>query len=321
MLRAIEQRMRSRFQAWMQKRLPAARSITLNQQRTFIFPSRAGLGFLFLLLIILLGAINYQNNMVFALAFLLTGTFVVTILHTYVNFSGLCITAMRAHPAFAGEAAGFDLKISRSGKRRYFDIALSWPQSEVSTVSLDDVNEVVVHLHLPAPRRGLLRPPRLLVESYYPLGLLRCWSWLTLDIEAVIYPKPVAGEWRPVGAGDSEEGDVVETVGSDDFYAFRSYQPGDPLKHVAWKSFAKGQTLQTKQFVSFREHRYWLSWDEFSGDTEGKLSVMCYWALKLEQQGEEYGLRLPGVEIDPATGEAHCRQVLTELARFGIPRP
>ena len=321
MLQALDGKFRRRFQQFMDKRLPAARSITLNQQRIFIFPSRAGLAFLVTLGVILLVAINYQTNMVFAMTFLMLSAFVVTILHTFANFSGLSITAVKAYPTFAGSTARFDIKVSRQNDKHYYDIALQWPQSEVSTVSLDDVGAVTVSLHLPAQKRGLLVPPRLLVETYYPLGLLRCWTWLALDIEAVVYPKPVPSDWQTAYTGDTEDGEAAISAGSDDFYAFKNYQPGDPLKHIAWKPFAKGQPLQTKQFAAYREQRYWLDWQAFSGDKEARLSAMCYWALQLEKKHDEYGVRLPGIEIAPDSGELHRDHVLRALALFDSQTP
>lgn len=271
-----------------------------------------------LLAVILLAAINYQNNMVFALVFLLASVFVVTILHTYANLSGLSITAVNAFPAFAGEPARFDIKVSRSNQRSYYDIGLSWPESEVCTVSLDTQQQITISLHLPAVRRGLLTPPRLLVETFFPLGLVRSWTWLALNIDAVIYPQPVARELRVADGLAGDEGEANTVAGSDDFYAFKNYQPGDLLKHIAWKSFAKGQDLQTKQFASFRDQQFWLDWACFNGDTETRLSAICFWVLKLEKRGEDYGVRLPGISIDPGQGQAHRDRVLKELALFAI---
>lgn len=321
MLQALDEKFRHRFQQFMNKRLPAARSITLNQQRIFIFPSKAGLVFLVTLGLILLVAINYQTNMVFAMTFLMLSAFIVTMLHTFANFSGLSITAVKGYPTFAGNSARFDIKVSRENDKRYYDIALRWPESEVSTVSLGDTGDSTISLHLPAKKRGVLSPPRLLVETYYPMGLLRCWTWLALDIDAIVYPNPAAGEWESSYSGDTEEGEAAIIEGSDDFYAFKNYQPGDPLKHIAWKPFAKGQPLQTKQFAAYREQRYWLDWNAFAGDKEARLSAMCYWALQLEKNHEEYGLRLPGLEIMPDSGELHRNKVLRALALFEINIP
>jgi len=82
---SIRQRLRTRFRAWINRRIPPARVVTLDQKRIFIFPSRVGFFFGFCLLIMLMAAINYQNNMSYALTFLLATLFVIATLHTFAN--------------------------------------------------------------------------------------------------------------------------------------------------------------------------------------------------------------------------------------------
>ncbi|MFT5690726.1 MAG: hypothetical protein ACI92E_000049 [Oceanicoccus sp.] len=310
---------RSRYLRWINRRIPSSRSITLNQKRIFIFPSKPGLWFFACLLVMLLAAINYENNMAFALVFFLASLFVVTILHTFGNLSGLTITAIRALPSFVGDSVEFQLLVSRQGQRNYFDIEFSWPESEIEIVTLKNKSEQLLRLHLPAKERGFFTPDRVLVETQYPIGLLRAWTWIALDIGAVIYPKPMASELIASSTSDRDEGEVIPVSGTDDFYQFREYQVGDPLKHIHWKSFSKGQELQTKQFASYREQRLWLDWDNFSGDVEKRLENICYWVLKLEREDSEYGIRLPGLEIQPNHGTLHQEKVLSALSlyRFG----
>lgn len=319
MLQAVSALFRSRARVWLDRRIPRARSLTLDQNRIFIFPSPAGFGFVGLLAILLLVAINYQNNMVFTLVFLLASAFVVTILHTFANLSGLSITVLASHPAFVGDPVRFDVKLARDRAVPNYDITLSWAESEKVSVSLIRQSEAIIYLRLPARRRGLLQPPRLLVESFYPLGLLRCWTLVALDMEALVYPRPTETEWTARSNAGAAEGEahLLQGSGSDDFYAFKGYQPGDALKHVSWKHFARGQGLMTKQFVPFQSQQIWLDWDDFSGDTEARLSALCYWTLVLAQSGSEYGVRLPQSVVEPDSGEAHRDRALAELALFG----
>lgn len=307
---------KARYAAWINRRLPRQRSITLNQRRIFIFPSIPGLCFLLLLLVMLVAAINYQNNMVFALVFILGSLFVISILHTYANLSGLTIKAIRAEPVFAGDDIQFELSVARQNQRSYFDILVYWPDSEVASVTLDKQAEQRVHLHQPSKKRGLFLAPRLCVETFYPIGLLRAWTWLSLDVEAIVYPQPLAGLLTANKPADGDDGDVVPIAGSDDFYQFNEYQPGDSLKHVFWKSYAKGQPLQTKQFAAYRENSLWLDWDSVNGDIEQRLSTLCYWVLKLDERDDHYGLSIPGLRIEPGHGEQHRHSVLAALALF-----
>ncbi len=306
-----------RYKRWLDNRIPTAREVTLNQRRIFIFPSYQGAVFFVVIVGILLAAINYENNMAYSLVFLLLGLYIVAILHTYSNLSGLTIKSGHAKPAFAGEDAEFELILRRRGQRDYHGIQLRWPNSNSVVVDVYGRQEVNVKLFLRTENRGRMRPGRLLVESFYPLGLLRCWSWIDLDMSCLVYPKPLSDRSIPQAAQLNVEGVHQEQFGSEDFYGFRDYAVGDSLKHVAWKTLAKGQALKTKQFAANIDRRQWLDWYSLGGlDKEIRLSKLCYWTLAVSKSEDEYGLRLPGVEITPSRGEVHRQGILRHLALY-----
>ena len=103
----LQTRLQARFARWVNRRIPPAREVTLDQRRIFIFPSRVGLFFAVCLFVMLLTAINFQNNLAYGLTFLLATLFVIATLHTYANLSGLTIRALRAQPAFPGQQSEF----------------------------------------------------------------------------------------------------------------------------------------------------------------------------------------------------------------------
>lgn len=309
---------RGRFGRWLERRIPPARSVTLDQRRIFIFPSLAGLFFGLLLLLILLTAINYQNNMAYAVTFLLSTLFIVGILHTYANLAGLSLHAVAASPAFPGQQSEFSLRLQRGRRAAHYGLRLAWPRGGDAQVSLVGRDSAELRLFVPVGKRGWYHPGRLLLESSYPLGLLRCWTWVDLDLRALVYPQPLASPELPGTATDSPEGAAVAVAGSDDFYGFREYRRGDSLRQVHWKGLAKGQALQSKHYAAYTDRSAWLDWDAFPGTPlEQRLSHLCYWALACERSGEDYGLRLPGTEIPPARGEAQLERVLSALALFG----
>jgi uncharacterized protein (DUF58 family) len=293
--------------------------VTLDQRRIFIFPTRVGFLFLVTLLVMLIAAINYQNNMGFALTFLLANLFVIAVLHTFSNLSGLTIHAVRASPVFAGQQAEFEIMLSAGGDRQYFALHLQWPGADGVTVNVVDGDELHTRLYARAEKRGWFNPGRLLVETVYPLGLLRAWTWVDLEIRALVYPKPVASGSLPRVATEVPDGSSIPIPGTDDFYGLRDYQRGDSLRHVFWKSFAKGLPLQSKLYTAYADRSVWLDWDMFAGaPAEERLSQLCFWVLEFDRSNQEYGLRLPGVVIQPASGENHRAKVLRHLALWGL---
>lgn len=314
----IRARMGAIFGQWVNRRIPPAREITLDQRRIFIFPSRAGLFFGFSLLVMLVAAINFENNLSYGLTFLLATLFIVATLHTYANLSGLTIRALRAEPAFAGQQSEFHVMIERSKQRDHYALHLKYPTSSETLVNLVQEDSIKVQLHMAVSHRGWFNPGRLLLESNYPLGLLRCWTWIDLDLHALVYPRPMSSAELPGLATDTPDGAAAMVFGNDDFYGFRSYRRGDSLRQVHWKGLAKGQGVMTKQYTAYADRSVWLDWDMFPGlGTEQRLSQLCYWVLEFDSRGDEYGLRLPAVVIEPALGGKHRDRVLQELALYG----
>lgn len=308
----------ARLRSWALRRQPRVHSLTLTQNRIYILPTRAGFWFLVTVLIILLLGINYENNLVYAVSFLLLALLVLSILHTYSNLAGLTITALSARPCLVGENAEFELLLRAGGRRDYEAIQLSWVGRAPVSCDLIDDDERRVRLYLEAPSRGWWHPGPLLIETFYPLGLFRAWTWLETDLRALAYPRPLPGDVLPAGSGISGQGELVNAHGSDDFLGLEAYQRGMSLRRLAWKQLAAGQGLHAKQFGDHADQQLWLDWSMWPElDLEHRLSRLCYWTLTLSREELEYGLRLPGQEIPPGHGERHRHRVLRALALFG----
>lgn len=294
-------------------------------RRIYILPDRFGLIFVTVLLAMLVGSVNYNNNLAFLLTFLLGAMTHVTMHHTHANLTGLRVLSLTAHPTFVGDVARFSLAI-RAEKAARPSLSLRLGEGPAQGPSRDaDLRPGVdtsLDLTIPAPRRGLLTPTPLMVETRYPLGLFRAWFLVHLDVAAVVYPRPLGGEFAVSEApAENEEGAGSAAVsGVEDFDGLASYRPGDTFQRVSWKAFSKGQGLQTKVFVGQAGGAVILDWDRLSGaDVETRLSRLCGMILKAERMGLRYGLRLPGVDVAPDDGERHKHRCLRHLALFGRP--
>lgn len=316
------------FWRWLDRRIPPASPITLTQRNIFIFPTPTGFAFGGLIGLLILGAINYQSSLVYGVAFLLGSLFLVTILYTFRNLSGLRLELAGARPGFVGEDIEFSVRIvrpaagnnrSRRRRRGREGIQLGWPRSIMQWAELYDQEAATVRLYLVAPRRGFFRPGRMLVETYYPLGLLRAWTWVDLGARALVYPRPLFEDLPQPGTGRREEGELIDPQGSEDFSDIRDYRPGDPIKHILWRSYARGGDLAVKRYASYLEPRLWLDLDAVRGSLEERLSRLTGHALQATRLDREFGLRLGGVVLKPARGEAHLERVLRELALHGLP--
>lgn len=307
-----------RVRRFVMKRNPAEPSVTLTQKRIFILPTLAGIVFLLVSLLVLLLAINYQNNLAYAVCFFMLSLFISSIIHTYVNVSGLIIEALNPSSVFPGEMLSYRYRLK--SPRDMWQLSLGFEDEFFeSPVDLKADKDVVVGVAKKAVRRGWQSPPLLKITSRYPLGLFRVWSWVQLEQRALIYPQPVKmGELEDL-SGELAGQETQSKAGDEDFKGLQEYQPGESIKRIAWKSYAKGQGVLVKTYEGSNSQGQWLDingWPDLT--LEQKLSGMCYWALKLSKDQVAYGLKLDDVILDPESSEKHRDLVLRELALYGI---
>lgn len=313
----ITRAFRARWQRWLDRRIPPTREVVLDQRRIFIFPTPMGGGYLLTAFLLFVAGINYDNSLILNFSFFLGSLFVVAILHTFSNLSGLMITAGTTEPAFAGTEAKFNLHLGKSRRKDHCSILLQWQDFSAEPRNLIELENSPVQILLLTKRRGVFRPERLKITSVYPLGLIRAWTWIALDMECLVYPKPVACELPPDARQDGRDGKVPVAEGNEDFDGLRAYQDTDSLNTVDWKAFARSGDLYTKRFHGYQSQSRWLQWDQVPAQhVELKLSQLCFLVLDLARSGVPFGLQLPGVKIEPGTGPEHQKRCLEALARF-----
>ncbi|MFO7703795.1 MAG: DUF58 domain-containing protein, partial [Halopseudomonas sp.] len=145
------------FNRWLKRRIPAAAQVRLNHRQIFIIPTRAGLGLLLLLGVMLVGAINYQNSLVYAVTFILGSLFWVSLQHTYRNLASLELHAVGSQAVFAGEAAPLHLRLL-APRHEHQALTLSWPHTPPQRLDVGKNSDTRVDLYHPTQRRGWFSP-------------------------------------------------------------------------------------------------------------------------------------------------------------------
>lgn len=305
------------FKRWIQRRIPPARRIVMDYNKIFVFPTPQGLLFCCMLLVLLIGSINYSNSMGFALCFWLASLFILSILYTFGNLSGLVVEAGKGLPVYAGQTTSFSIYFYKEQKRNHESIYTGWDKDQLKVLNLVEDESVNTQLMVKTKHRGIYKPGRLLIESVFPLGIIRSWSWLDLDLSVLVYPQPIENHLLDKHLSRMDAGEMVQMGGQQDFYGLKDYRPGDSLRNAAWKVYARENRLYSKTFVDHVTDTTWIDWDQFGEcDVELKLSYMTYWVIKLTEAGYEFGLKLPDVNIPPANNEGHTLKCLEVLAVF-----
>jgi uncharacterized protein (DUF58 family) len=304
-----------------------AGSVLLSQRRVYILPTRAGLGFCALLLVLLVGSINYNLGLGFGLTFVAGACALVDMVQTTRNLAGLVLSPGRAPDVFAGEDAPFELRVENPTRLPRYAVWIDFehvPEPR-QAVDVPAGGSTTLVLRTPTRTRGWMRPPRVRLSTRFPLGLFRAWSWWQPDSRALVYPfpeqdappLPMLGRPSPDGAG---------STGSDDFAGVRSYQPGDPMRYLAWRQIARldpelGGQLVTKHFEGGTADELVLDFDALPPwlDEELRLARMARWVLEAEQRALPYAFRLGRIRYDAALGAAHQAACLRALALYGLP--
>lgn len=317
----LRHRLNEAFVRWaLRVRPPEAAPIVLTQNRVYVLPTRAGIAFAVALGVILLGAMNYNLSLGYALVFLLGGLGIVAILHTFRNLALLSIRPGRCDPVFAGATAQFDIVLENPRREPRTSLSVSVGGGTPIEVDVGARAGATATLGVHAERRGWLPLPRLTIETAWPLGLVRAWSYAVPDQRCLVYPQPAAKAPPLPWSGDAARGTTREGRGSDDFSGLRRHQPADPPHHIAWKAAARQENapLLTKQFAGATAEQIWLDWDALPNVTDGerRLSILARWMLDAEAAGLAWGLRLPGQRLPPSGGAAQLAAGLRALALF-----
>lgn len=308
------------FKRWLFRLYgPEAAPIVLTQRRVYVLPTRAGLAYAASLGLMLVGAINYNLSLGYALTFLLAGLGLVALLHTFRNLVQLEISPGRVESVFAGDMAHFGLRLLNRRHIGRYAIGLHLEGGDTISTDLAADATTSVCLPLPTRRRGWLRPGRVTLETRYPLCLVRAWSYVEPDMRCLVYPRPeTAAPPLPLSAR-GESGGAHSGKGTEDFSGLRTHQPADSPRHVAWKAVAREQPLLTKQFAGASDAQVWLDWGELPPDLgiEARLSRLTRWLIDANAQGLAYGLSLPGKTVPLGQGARQFQDCLEALALHG----
>ncbi len=317
---AVDGAVRARLRNWIfQPRGAESGTVILHQRRVFIFPTRYGFFFAFSLLLFLAASINYDLALGFVLTFYLAAAALVAMLHTFRNQVHMRLMPLKADPAFAGGQAGFEVVVDN---QRDDERAALWLKTAGFAVALDvpPQAKVATVIRVPAQVRGWLPAPRITIDTRYPLGLFRAWSYWQPAMACLVYPAPATGEpdfpELPEASGEGKP----RGRGTDDFAGLREYQANDSPRHIAWKSaarsFATGAPLPAKTFSGTAAAEIVFDLDAFTGDAglEARLSRLTRHVLDANSKRLRYSLKLGTRSIGPGEGDDHCTACLKALA-------
>ncbi len=294
-------------------------AVTINRRRVYILPTQLGAAYGAMLFAMLLGGLNYGNNLALALTFLLAAGGWVAMHQCHRNLAGLTVEPAGTRSPYAGEAAEFAFALTAPFARH--DLVLKAGAYAAPPVSLEGGRSATQHVQIPTERRGRVRLGRLRVESTFPLGLFTAWTWIHPELECLVYPRPaIRGREGPPPDTESGSAHDGRAAGEEDFAGLRAFRPGDPPRRIAWKAWARGGEMLVKEFVGAARAPIMLDIARVPGvNLEDRIARLARWVVDAEERGDRYGLRLETHEVAPGAGLAHRNRCLALLALYRLP--
>jgi uncharacterized protein (DUF58 family) len=286
---------------------------------TWVLPNRNTIGLVAVLAGMWYAGITQSNGAAYLLCFVLGSVAAVSMVHAWANLKGVALEAETIHAVFAGEEIVVPLRASSPRGREHFALRIVPIAGGATAVfaSLSGKGEVAEILRTRAVQRGSLATLPVRLESRYPLGFFTARRKILLAAPHHVYPAPAGSQPLPASLAPARAGrDGARTEG-DDFGGVRAWRTGESQRHIDWKAAARGQPLLIKQWSGDADTTVVLDWD-LLGDlaVEARLSQLARWIVQAERGGTHYALRLPGVSLAPARGEAHYHACLRHLAAF-----
>jgi uncharacterized protein (DUF58 family) len=310
--------LRARAAAWARRRQGEDRfPITVATRRVYILPTRAGLAFAALLLVMLLAGLNYGNSIALLITFLLGGFALIAMHLTHRNLIGVRARGIAPVDAFAGEHGMLLLTLEATGKERHFAIDAECDESARVTVALPESGSARADLALPLSTRGRRRVKRIKLSTAFPFGLFRAWTYLHVDESVLAWPVPRGRREPPAECATGGDAPSVHRAGDEEWAGLREFRSGDSPRQVAWGVYARGGGLMVKTYQSPAAHHRVFDLASLPGGLEERLEQLSAWVVGAHARGERFGLRLGSQDIAPDAGTEHRKRCLDALALHG----
>ena len=308
-----------RVRRWAQQRQgPDPLTTRLRPGRVYILPTGIGLVYALMTFAMLLGSMNYNNNLSFLLTFLLVGVGFIAMHQCQRNLVGVELSFAGAEPVFAGRQARFRIAATNRSKARRQRLWMSSDDGRSEILDLGPGESRTFAIPLSTTQRGRLRLERFAVRTLFPFELFRAWAWLHMEIDVLVYPRPADDAPPPPISTAALGHRQHDARGEEDFAGLRRFHVGDSPRNVAWKAYARSEQLLAKQFSGADTSSQWFDFERVpAGDVEKRLSILTRWIIDADRIGADYGLTLPGRRFEPAHGDAHRHRCLEALALFG----
>jgi len=306
--------------------------------------------YVFTTLLLMTGAINSQNNLLFLAFGLALGGLFVSGVMSGGAMMGLRVARLAIAPASVGERVAIRYRLSnrnrfipamgltveelhpgergpgRGGRASPPDWGRFISRPIALCVGLGPRRTEEASTEVVACRRGEVVLDRVRVRSSFPFGLMGKSVIFAREQRVLIRPARLVLEDRFIDSlmqgprGLAGAAARARAPGTDEFVGLRHYVPGDPMSHIAWKpsarSLASGGSLIVRRRAAAGSARLWVvldlgqAGDPLPDGTDARELAIALAAAIISESGRR-----------PATRSAHVGLCVPALGLNAPPRP
>ena len=266
--------------------------LSVNWRGVFVLPTRHGYMVAFAILGVFAIGVRIQNNMLLLMAIALFVIFMFSLIWSATNLDRFAFGVVGRPQLVAGQA--IQVTLLPKGRARLNDVWIQAADGSDRKLPIRASETSQAMIGFAPEERGAQHLPPLMVETRFPFGVARAWTYISGG-EVLVAPRPdYAGcrSYFQIGH-HTHAADLAGEYGAD---GLDSWQPGTPLNRISWKHYAASDKLLQKTGDEGGANTLYFSYQHVAHlGHEAALSILCAAVLQAATLRQNFHLELPSL--------------------------
>lgn len=248
--------------------------ISLKSKQTYTFFSKFGLIQGGLLLVLLLFAINYNNNMTMVGISFLMSFYMLSLIRNYKSLKDVSIVEATHSFTVEDEDGFLVVRLNQKKIRHSYPLLHLRCDLYVLDVVFDEHGECIVKIPFHKENVGLYQFPVLTIYSYWPIGISKTWVYSRPNCVIAVLPLEYKREFMGQTSVSSLY-TLPQSSSVGDIEGTREVAPGEQGVKIAWKQSFRHNKMMTYTYEKSGRSTTVIEWPtEPSLSVEQKLRVV-----------------------------------------------
>ena len=286
------------------------------RKNIYIFPTQYGFQIGLFVILSLIAATIYQINLGLIILVTLSILFFLSILITFENINHLSFQPVESIISNQNNKS-IKIQVINHSDQKKLNFQISSRDRSLQSSSINFyAGENTIPLQGLFRQRGRYDFPLLKIETVFPFGIVRAWSWLQLKEPIYVYPAPIQ-HFKNFNHF------LTQTLknqsnSNEDFDGIDQFQEGMSESKIAWKISSSKNQLYIKKFENHLNiSKILIDYDQIPGtDHETKLGIMVYLLFQCQKERKEFAIKIKDVESEYGQSSTHLNKLLKIIAEI-----